>query len=118
MFADDESPQRQFDERLDRESGVFVESDTKEVGCDSDEQPCAPDDYANDPEPRETGIPGTVDDAPLDFGLEIPAPADQHVVFFPSQKEGTITIVTIGGRNGGWSPEWRPGLVKSGFMKS
>lgn len=80
MFADDESPQRQFDERLDRESGVFVESDTKEVGCDSDEQPCAPDDYANDPEPRETGIPGTVDDAPLDFGLEIPAPADQHVV--------------------------------------
>jgi hypothetical protein len=80
MFADDDSAQRQFDERLDREGGVFAESDAKEVACDSEAEPCAPDDYANDSEARENGVPGTVDDAPLSFGLDSSAAADQHVV--------------------------------------
>ena len=80
MFADDDSAQRQFDERLDRESGVFVEPDAKEVACDAEAEPCAPDDYANDPEARENGVPGTVDDAPLSFGLDSSAAADRHVV--------------------------------------
>jgi hypothetical protein len=87
MFTDDENPQRLFDERLDREGGVFMEPDAKEIGCDPEELRCSPGDYANDPEPRETGIPGTVDDTPLDFGLEIP-PADEHVVL-----EGAVESV-------------------------
>jgi len=80
MFADDDSAQRQFDERLDRESGVFLEPDAKEVACDPEAEPCAPSDYANDTDAPETGVPGTVDDAPLSFGLDNSAPADQHVV--------------------------------------
>ena len=87
MVDDDERAQRLFDEPLDRESGVFVEPDAREVSCEPDEAACAPDDYASDPEPHETGVPGTADDLPLDFGLEIPPAADQHVVL-----EGTTHV--------------------------
>lgn len=80
MFADDEAVQRPIDEHLDRERGVFIEPDGREVTCEPEEEACAPDDYANDPDARENGIPGTVDDAPLGFGLESPVAADTHVV--------------------------------------
>lgn len=80
MFADDDTAQRPTDEHLDRESGVFLEPDGREVVCEPDEATCAPDDYANDPGARENGIPGTVDDAPLTFGIESPTAADSHLV--------------------------------------
>jgi hypothetical protein len=80
MFADDDTAQRPIDEHLDRESGVFIEPDAREVTCEPDTESCAPDDYANDPGARENGIPGTVDDAPLTFGIEAPPAADTHVV--------------------------------------
>lgn len=80
MFADDETPQPLFDEKLDREGGALFEPDAHEVSCDPDAEACAQDDYVGDPEARELGIPGTADDVPLDFGLENPSAADQHVV--------------------------------------
>jgi hypothetical protein len=85
MFADDTtdatpSEQRPFDERLDRESGVFVEPDGREVACDPDGEACAPDDYVNDPAAPEVGIPGTADDLPLSFGIEVPSASDEHLV--------------------------------------
>ena len=85
MFAentDDTMPneQRPFDEKLDRDSGVFTEPDSHEVACDPDAEACAPDDYVNDPAVREQGIPGTVDDVPLSFGIDVPPASDEHVV--------------------------------------
>lgn len=91
MFADEEGPQPLFDEKLDRESGAYLEPDAHEVSCDPDAEACAQDDYVGDPEARETGIPGTADDVPLDFGLEIPAAADQHVVLEGATKPGGET---------------------------
>jgi len=79
-MIDDDSTQRPFDESLDRESGVFLEPDGREVTCEPDTEPCAPDEYVNDPNARENGIPGTVDDVPMSFGVEVPGAADQHVV--------------------------------------
>lgn len=87
MSADDDRAQRVFDEHLDRESGAFIEPDAREVSCGQREEQCAPDDYANDPESGQAGIPGTVDDVPLDFGIEIPVPAEQYMVL-----EGTTRI--------------------------
>jgi hypothetical protein len=80
MIADDEAPQRPLSEKLDREGGVFVEPDAREVSCDPDEEPCAPDEYVNDPENRSAGVPGTVDDLPLPFGVDESTAADQHLV--------------------------------------
>jgi hypothetical protein len=85
MFADETddiqpSEQRPFDEKLDRESGVFVEPDGRQIACDPEAEACAPDDYVNDPEVREIGVPGTVDDTQLTFGIEVTAPSDEHLV--------------------------------------
>jgi hypothetical protein len=78
-MADDELLQRQFDEDLDREGGAFMEKDGREAACEPDEEPCAPDDYVNDPETRSPDVPGTIDDQPYTFGIENPAPADEHL---------------------------------------
>jgi hypothetical protein len=75
----DDKTQRPFGEKLDREEGVLIEPDSGEVLCDPDEQ-CAPDDYVNDPDSRRSGIPGTVDDIPLSFGVESDVPAELHLV--------------------------------------
>jgi hypothetical protein len=80
MFADEDAEQRPIDEHLDRESGVFIEPDAHEVTCEPDAEPCAPDDYVNDPAAPENGIPGTVDDVPLTFGVEAPSASDNHLV--------------------------------------
>lgn len=78
-MADNDDTQRQFDEPLDREGGVFAENDAREVVCDEDS--CAPDDiYGTDPDAREgSDFPGTVDDRPIDFGEEVSSPNDQHL---------------------------------------
>jgi len=92
MFVDDDEAQRPFDEHLDRESGVFVEPDAREVTCEPGAEPCAPDDYANDPDVRRSGIPGTLDDQPLSFGLDTPAAADEHVVLEGTTKPAGETL--------------------------
>ena len=85
----EETPERDLSERgrdpldepLVREGGVFIEPDQHEVSCDTEQEPCAPDDYAaDDDEPGEMSIPGTVDDIPLDFGLEFSPASDAHLV--------------------------------------
>lgn len=88
MFADDDAAQRPIDEHLDRESGVFIEPDAREVTCEPDAEPCAPDDYVNDPNAREIGVPGTIDDAPMSFGLEVPPAADTHIVIEGATRPG------------------------------
>jgi len=40
----------------------------------------APDDYSADPESSSHVGPGTIDDLPLDYGQELPDPADQHLI--------------------------------------
>ncbi len=40
----------------------------------------APDDYSSDPESASHVGPGTIDDLPLDYGQELPEPADQHLI--------------------------------------
>jgi hypothetical protein len=40
----------------------------------------APDDYSADPDSGSHPGPGTVDDLPLDYGQELPDPADQHLI--------------------------------------
>lgn len=73
--------QRPFDEKLDRESGVFVESDAREVGCGPEGEPCPPDDFADDPYTSHSeAVPGTVDDIPLTFGVQLPKANDNHLV--------------------------------------
>ncbi|NTW28980.1 MAG: hypothetical protein HGA39_06435 [Coriobacteriia bacterium] len=73
--------QRPTDEKLDREGAVFMEPDSRKIGCDDDESSCAPDDFFEDPyADNATGVPGTVDDIPLSFGTITPAPDDAHLV--------------------------------------
>lgn len=92
MFSDDDNAQRPFDEHLDRESGVFIEPDAKTVDCDEAAEACAPDDYVNDAGAHESGIPGTTDDKPLDFGLTYPPAADQHIVLEGATKPGDTSV--------------------------
>jgi len=40
----------------------------------------APDDYSADPDSASHVGPGTIDDLPLDYGQELPDPADQHLI--------------------------------------
>lgn len=71
--------QRPFSEKLDREEGVLSEPDAHEVGTGHGGPPSAPDDYSSDPF-EDTNAPGTIDDIPLTYGEELPAPADEHLV--------------------------------------
>lgn len=94
-MVNDESTQRPFDEKLDRESGIFLEPDAREVGCDTSAEACAPDDYVNDAGARETGVPGTEDDVPPTFGLETPLAADQHIVLEGATKTQGETLEPV-----------------------
>lgn len=74
-----EQDQRVFDEKLERDGGVFVEPQRMQVDCNSEPGSCAPDDYPEDP----YGIdnrPGTPDDAGYSFGLTTRDAADRHVI--------------------------------------
>ena len=63
------------DDELVREGGVFVARDGgHEVGCGDDR--CAPDDYVEDPV-NDDNVPGTVDDLPYTYGVEVPRAADE-----------------------------------------
>jgi hypothetical protein len=104
-MSDDDSAQRPFDENLDRESGVFVEPDAHGADCDPQADACAPDDYINDPDARETGIPGTVDDIPMRFGVEVPAAADHHIVADGATKAGAAAVDPVEAAEDETSPE-------------
>ncbi len=63
------------EEPLKREGGVFVSREGgHEVGCD--DETCAPDEFVEDPL-NDDGVPGTPDDLPYDYGVEVPPAADQ-----------------------------------------
>jgi hypothetical protein len=65
------------DEELVREGGVFVSRNGgREVGPEDDDR--APGDYVEDPA-ADDGVPGTRDDLPYDYGVEISPAADQMV---------------------------------------
>jgi hypothetical protein len=85
-IRDQKGDQRPFNEGLSRESGVFVEADSGEVTCDTDDAECAPDDYVADPGERDIGVPGTSDDMPLTFGIETQSPDDEHLVMAGATK--------------------------------
>jgi hypothetical protein len=82
MAAKDEpvtTPQRQFEEKLRLEEGFLEEPGGREVGCDPQEEQCAPSDYVEEPF-TDDGTPGTADDLPYSLGVEEPPPADEHMV--------------------------------------
>lgn len=85
MF-DDESdvwPEREqhvFNEKLEREGGVFIEPQHTQVDCNDPENlGCAPDEYPEDPYAVDNR-PGTPDDVTYSYGLELPNAADRHLV--------------------------------------
>lgn len=63
------------DENLEREGGVFVsrKAGSRDVGPD---EPEIPNDYPEDPASEEH-VPGTVDDANYDYGIQLPKATDQ-----------------------------------------
>jgi len=66
------------EEEYERQGGVFVPvNGGHEVGCEDDR--CAPDELVED-DLNDHGIPGTPDDLPYDYGVEIPQPVDQQVL--------------------------------------
>ena len=79
--------ERPFDEEeYERVGGVFVPvNGGHEVGCEDDK--CAPDDLVEDPL-NDDGVPGTPDDLPYDYGVEVPVAADQQVLSFEHRHAG------------------------------
>lgn len=86
MATDDERdtyPEREqhyFDEPLQAEGdGWLREPQHTREGCDTSGEKCGPDEYPEDP--FATGNrPGTVDDLPNSFGVELPQADDEHLV--------------------------------------
>jgi hypothetical protein len=68
-----------FEERLyERQGGVFVPvNGGHEVGCRDDL--CAPDELPEDPL-SDHGVPGTPDDLPYDYGIDVPSAVDQQIL--------------------------------------
>lgn len=65
------------DEELVREGGVFVSRNGgHEVGPEQSDR--VADDWVEDPG-TDDGVPGTRDDLPYDYGVELPSAADQHM---------------------------------------
>lgn len=65
------------DDRLERNEGVLIRDDTSEAeACDDETDRCAPDEIVEDPI-DDQHVPGTPDDLPYDYGVEVPPPADQ-----------------------------------------
>ena len=71
--------ERPFDEeQYERQGGVFVPvNGGHEVGCEDDQ--CAPDELLEDPL-NDDGVPGTPDDLPYDYGVEVPNATDMQVL--------------------------------------
>ncbi len=66
------------DEQLVHDEGVFKEPGTGHSAACDDKAECAPDEIVEDPI-NEEGVPGTVDDLPYDYGVEVPTAADQEL---------------------------------------
>lgn len=82
------------DEELVREGGVFVSKNGgREVGCD--DGTCARDEWVEDGGNGD-GVPGTVDDAPYDFGVESAPPLDQLVSSPDRKREDLAGFDTVG----------------------
>lgn len=86
MFEDDDKannwPEREqhiFEEKLDREGGVFVEPQHTQVDCNSPDADCATDEYPEDPYAIDNRS-GTIDDTTYSMGVELPNAADLHLV--------------------------------------
>lgn len=86
MYLDDDEnpnwPEREqhvFDEKLERDNGVFAEPQHMQRDCNSPDAECATDEYPEDPFAIDNR-PGTADDATYSMGVELPNAADQHLV--------------------------------------
>jgi hypothetical protein len=71
--------ERPFDEEeYERQGGVLVPvNGGHEVGCE--DALCAPDEVVEDPL-NDDGVPGTPDDLPYDYGVEVPEAIDMQVL--------------------------------------
>ena len=68
------------DDAYEREEGVLVpRTSGHDVGCDEDQDWCAPDDIVEDPV-NDEHVPGTIDDLPYDYGVELPVATDQQLL--------------------------------------
>jgi hypothetical protein len=68
------------DDAYVRDEGVLVpRSGGHDVGCDEEQGWCAPDDVVEDPV-NDEHVPGTADDLPYDYGVELAPAADQQLL--------------------------------------
>jgi hypothetical protein len=68
------------DDAYVHDEGVLVpRQGGRDVSCDDDQDRCAPDDMVEDPV-NDEHVPGTADDLPYDYGVELPAAADQQLL--------------------------------------
>jgi hypothetical protein len=74
-----ERDQEVFDQKVEREGGVFVQPEHTQVDCNKEPDACAPDDYPQDPYAIDNR-PGTPDDPGYSFGLQSNDAADRHLV--------------------------------------
>jgi hypothetical protein len=65
------------DEQLVAGDGFLIEPGTGHTASCDDKEECAPDDVVEDPI-NDEGVPGTVDDLPYDYGVEVSAATDQE----------------------------------------
>ena len=79
--------ERPFDEEeYERQGGVFVPvNGGHEVGCE--DKSCAPDELVEDTL-NDDGVPGTPDDLPYDYGVEVPDAVDQQVLSPEHRRSG------------------------------
>ncbi len=85
MYQDDESnvwPEKEqhvFEEKLERDGGVFIEPQHMQRDCNQPDAECGTDEYAEDPYSIDNRT-GTVDDLTYSMGVELPNAADLHLV--------------------------------------
>lgn len=87
------------DEDLVREGGVFVSRNGgHEIGPDHGDR--VADDFVEDPG-TDDGVPGTRDDLPFDYGVEVPLATDQLVLGRDSGSPKGESDTGVGGRKRG-----------------
>jgi hypothetical protein len=78
------------EEEYERQGGVFAPvNGGHEVGCQDDR--CAPDELTGDPL-SDHGVPGTPDDLPYDYGVEVPPAADQQILSAERRHAGSGSL--------------------------
>jgi hypothetical protein len=81
------------DDELARDEGILVSrGGGRGVGCEGE---CAPDDHVEDPV-NDSGVPGTADDLPYDYGVETARAADEMLGSIERPSAGSWGVGSTG----------------------